>query len=414
MPATPYSGDCTITPYTAADIASKDTNRLQGQIAKALAINSPFVNVLEGGTFAAGVSDTQRAAIQEQSLTSDSLVQPTFGTTATTCAPGSIVDETATTEYTYTLGTQRGRGPKICVKAAYSAFKGSYLMAEDALKKLLVQKVNADVRYTLMSRSGHKYVCLNSGTYSFEQGLTGGESQIDVAWANVNSANVGELNFKVLHKLARHLHEVTLAEMFEEGTNGQHYKFIGGSDIVEKFRAETGVKEVLIAETTGGFKTGQGALTNYRWEGPYRGITFGVDQRPLRASAFAAGVLTFVEPFVSVATTKGNASRVNPAWNSADFEVAFLIGRSSFERLVPESYTGEGTFKFSPQVAIGSLQWHYVIDNDCNQYGDFGWHLYEVTRAYRPVRPANVCPILFRRCPYDTGITDCPATGSLL
>ncbi len=156
MPATPYSGDCTITPYTAADIASKDTNRLQGQIAKALAINSPFVNILEGGTFAAGVSDTQRASIQEQSLTSDSLVQPTFGATVSTCAPGSIVDETATTEYTYSLGTQRGRGPKICVKAAYSAFKGSYLMAEDALKKLLVQKVNADVRYTLMDRSGLK------------------------------------------------------------------------------------------------------------------------------------------------------------------------------------------------------------------------------------------------------------------
>jgi hypothetical protein len=409
-----FSGTCNILPYQAADIASKDTNRLAGQIAKALAVNSPFVNILDGGTFPAGFSDTQRSVIQEQSLTSDSLVTPTFVATKDQCGPGSITAETATTEYTYSLGTQRGRGPKICVKSAYSAFKGSYLMAEDALKKLLTQKTNADVRWNLLSYSGHKYVALNSGTYSFEQGLTGGESQISVAWANVASTNVGQLTFKAVHKLARHLHEVTLAEMFAEGTNTQHFKLIGGSDLIESFRAELGVKEVLIAETTGGFQTGRGALTSYRWEGPYRGISFGVDQRPLRASAFANGLLTYVEPFVSVATTKGNASRVNPAWNAAEFEVAFLIGARSFERLVPERYTGEGSFKFSPQVAIGDLSWHYVIDNDCNQYGDYGWHLYEITRAYRPVRPANVCPILFRRCPYDTGITSCSATGSLL
>lgn len=408
------SGDCTITPYTAASIASKDTNRLQGAIAKALAINAPFVNILDGGILPAGVSDTIRSAIQEQALSGDSLVTPTFVATADLCGPGTVVESVATTEYTYSLGTKRGRGPKICVKGSYAAYKGSYLMAEDSLKKLMTQYLSADVRYTLLSRSGHKYLALNSGTYSFEQGLSGGESQIDVAWNNVASANLGILSFKALHKLARYLSEVTLAEKFQEGTATAHYKFIGGSDIIESFRAELGVKEVLIAETTGGFKTGYDALTKYAWEGPYRGISFGVDQRPLRVSAFAGGVATYVEPFVSVATTKGNASRVNPSWVSANFEVGFLIGAHTFERLVPERYTGEGTFRFSPQVATGELLWHYVIDNDCNQYGDFGWHKYEITRAYRPVRPANVCPVLFRRCNYDTGITGCPTSGSLL
>mgnify|MGYP001587787488 CR=1 FL=1 len=63
---------------------------------------------------------------------------------------------------------------------------------------------------------------------------------------------------------------------------------------------------------------------------------------------------------------------------------------------------------------MGELSWHYVIDNCDNAYGDYGWHKYEITRSYKPVRPANVCPILFRRCPYDTGIVSCSATGSLL
>lgn len=407
-------GDCVITPYTAQQIATKDTNRMMGQIAKALAINSPFVNVLDGGVLPSGVSDTVRSSIQEQALPGDSLVAPVFAANVNLCAPGTLVDNVATTEYTYSLGTKRGRGPKICVKGAYAAYKGSYLMAEDALKKLITQYFNADIRYTLLTRSGLKFVAADPASFTFAQMLTGGESQIDVAFANVTEAQIGQLTFKTVHKLARYMHEVILAEMFEDGTGSQHYRFIGSSDIVESFRAELGVKEVLIALTTGGFKFGQENLTRYQFETniAYRGITLGVDQRPLRATGVnpTTKFPNFVEPYTSVATTNGNAARVNPAWVAATLEIAFLIGKGSFERLVPERFTGEGSFKFSPQLALGELVWHYVIDNDCNQYGDFGWHLYEITRAYRPVRPANVLPILYRRCPQDSGTTICPGT----
>lgn len=410
------AGDCVVTPYVAQAIASKDSNRLLGSIAKALAINSPFVSVLAGGVFPSGISDTVVSTIQEQALPGDSLVNPTFEATKDVCGPTVTSENVATTQYSYSLGTKRGRGPKICVKGSYAAYKGSYLMAEDSLKKLITQYVNADVRWTLLSRSGHKYVCGNSGVHSFTECLTGGENQIDVSWANISSANIGKLSFKTVTKIARHLHEVTLAEMFLDGSAEQHYKFIGGSDIVEDFRAEAGITGNLQYLAAGGLKYGQESLRSYGWESnvAYRGITFGVDQRPLRASAFTAGVPTFVEPFVSVAVTKGNAARVNPAWVTAPFEVAFLVAKDPFERLVPEKYTGEGSFKFSPQLAMGELLWHYVIDNDCNQYGDFGWHKYEITRAYRPVRPANVVPIFFRRCPYDTGVVACASTGSLL
>lgn len=404
-----------ITAPVAQAIASKDTNRLMGQIAKALAVNSPFVAVLDGGVLPAGVSDTVRSSIQEQALAGDSLVNPTFSATKDLCAPVDSTDNVATTEFTYSLGTKRGRGPKICVKGSYAAYKGSYLMAEDSLKKLITQYFNADIRYTLLSRSGLKYVAADPAVYTFAQCVTGGESQIDVAFADINEASIAQLSFKALHKLARYMHEVLLVEMFEDGSANAHYKFIGGSDIVESFRAELGVKEVLIAQTTGGFKFGEERLRGYSFESnvAYRGVTFGVDQRPLRATSInpATNFPVFVEPQTSVAATIGNAARVNPTWVSAPYEIAFLIGKGSFERLVPERYTGEGSFKFSPQLAMGELQWHYQLDNDCNMYGDFGWHKYEITRAYRPVRPTNVCPILFRKCPQDNGILSCPGTG---
>lgn len=405
-----------MTPYTAVSIANKDSNRLLGSIAKALAINSPFVSVLAGGVFPSGISDTVVSTIQEQALAGDSLVTPTFVATKDVCGHTDSAEGVATTQYSYSLGTKRGRGPKICVKGSYAAYKGSYLMAEDSMKKLLTQYLNADVRSTLLTRSGLKFVAANSSGYSFEQGLTGGESSIDVAFASIPAADIGQLNFKTVTKLARYMHEVNLSEMFMDGTAEQHYKFIGGSDIIEAFRTEAGITGNLQYIAAGGFKYGEQSLRSYSWESnvAYRGITFGNDQRPLRASTITAGVLTFVEPFVGVATTKGTASRVNPAWVQAPLEVAFLIAKDPFERLVPEKYTGEGSFKFSPQLAMGELVWHYVIDNEHNQYGDFGWHRYEITRAYRPVRPSNVCPIVFRRCPYDNGVVACPTTGSLL
>lgn len=407
--------DCVVTPYTASALASKDANRIAGQIAKALALNAPFVNILDGGILPAGVSDTVRSVIQEQALPGDSLVAPTFSATKDLCGPVASAEATATTEYTYSLGTKRARGPKICVKGAYAAYKGSYLMAEDSLKKLITQYFNSDVRSTLYTRSGVKYTALDSGTHSFGNGIAGSEFAIDTAFVNVSQTYVGKINFKVLSKLARYLHEVLLVEMFEEGTVNAHFKWIGSPDSIEGFREELGVVTDLRYLAAGGFRAGGAdALFAYRWEGPYRGISFGVDQRALRASALVAGQPTLVEPFVGVATTNGTASRVNPAWTAAPFEIGFLVGKSSFERLVPEKYTGEGSFKFSPQLAMGELQWHYQIDNDCNQFGDFGWHKYEITRAYRPVRPHSVVPVLYRRCEFDTGVVVCDTTGTLL
>ena len=66
-----------------------------------------------------------------------------------------------------------------------------------------------------------------------------------------------------------------------------------------------------------------------------------------------------------------------------------------------ENYVGEGTFKFSPQLAMGELEWTYFRDNDCNLYGDFGQHIYQISRAIQPIRPQNVLPVLYKRCPFD-------------
>jgi hypothetical protein len=225
------------------------------------------------------------------------------------------------------------------------------------------------------------------------------------------------MTFKALHYIARYLKEVLFGEWYAQDKGMPHFRFIGGTDQIEYFRSEVGVQNVMVALTTGGYKLGEQTLTAYSFEQSpaYRGIAFGVDQRPLRATGFHAdGTLALVDPVLIVANpAKGVAfAKPNPAWLAADYEVGVLIADGSFERLVPEKYVGEGSFKFSPQLHMGELEWHYVIDNECNSRGDFGWHQYQITRAYRPLRPQWIIPILYKRCKADLGLIACAAADT--
>src|SRR5436190_19040290 len=103
-------------PSAISDVASKDTNRIVGTIAKTLAANSPYMNVIQGGTFPAGVSDSIRSVVQMQAAPGDSLAIPTFVCETELCGQAGHQDKTDTTEFNVRLEGFRGRGPNICVK----------------------------------------------------------------------------------------------------------------------------------------------------------------------------------------------------------------------------------------------------------------------------------------------------------
>jgi hypothetical protein len=287
------------------------------------------------------------------------------------------------------------------VKQARTAFKGSYLQAQVSLEKTILQIINADIRYQYLIQSGVKYVVDSTGT--FGGNLTGDMQNINTKFAQVlpNAA----LNFKTLYRLGTFLREEMLAEPFA-AREGEFFQVMLGADAIETIRNDADVKEDLLYLSAGSFKLGEESISGYQFMG-YRGFAFGIDQQPLRATANVAGVLTLVNPIVSTAVTNGFAQRRNPAWVSAPYEVMFVIAGEAFKRLIPEQYVGEGTFKFAPQLAMGELEWTYFRDNDCNLYGDYGQQIYQIQRAIQPLRPQNVCAIVYRRCPFDGNPTPC-------
>jgi hypothetical protein len=403
------AADCNV-PAVLSDISTKDSPRLVGRIAESLAGNSAFMNVLDGGTLEAGVSDVVRSSVQMPAAPGDSLAIPTFVADVNICGTVGEQDLTDTVEFTYQLESKRGFGPRVCMKKGYAAYKDSYIMAEDALSKLVTQYINADIRAQLYLRSASKFNA--TAGYCFEDLFTGGEhTDVGVKFAPV--IPTGPLSFKALQVVLRYVKEALYPTLFEGDGKGQpHAKFIGSSQQIDAFRNEIGVERIMSALAAGSYKIGENTLTAYSWETSpaFRGLAFGTDQSPLRATGFNQdGTLALVNPRLTIANVQKNTaySVHNPAWLRAPLEVGFLIFKNSFKRLVPSRYVGEGSFRFSPQLVMGELKWHYVEDNDCNVWGDYGWHKYQITRAYQPVRPHHIVPILYRRCDEDLGLETC-------
>ena len=389
---------------TIQNFASKDVNRIIGQIAKVLARKSPYINSIDGGTLP-NVSDVVRSVVEEMAVPAASLASPTFVDDTTLCGVGANPDQVGSTEYQFQLQTLRGAGPRVCVKQARTAFKGSYLQAQVSLEKTILQIINADIRYQYLIQSGVKYVVDSTGT--FGANLTGDMQNINTKFAQVLPD--AALNFKTLYRLGTFLREEMLAEPFA-AREGEFFQVMLGADAIETIRNDADVKEDLLYLSAGSFKLGEESISGYQFQG-YRGFAFGIDQQPLRATGYDGnGNLVLVNPIISTAVTNGFAQRRNPDWVNAPYEVGFVIAGDAFKRLVPENYVGEGTFKFAPQLAMGELEWTYFRDNDCNLYGDFGQHIYQISRAIQPIRPQNVLPILFKRCAFDGNPTAC-ATG---
>ena len=89
------------------NFASKDVNRIIGQIGRVLARKSPYINSIDGGTLP-NVSDVVRSVVEEMAVPAASLAAPTFVNDTTLCGVGATPDVVGSTEYQFQLQTLRG------------------------------------------------------------------------------------------------------------------------------------------------------------------------------------------------------------------------------------------------------------------------------------------------------------------
>lgn len=395
-------GDLCLDVGTANDFLSKDTNRISGRIARSLAINSPFMSVLDKGTFMSGISDIQRSVVQEAVAPVLSQAAPVWQTFQ--CNPASQQITTGATEYQYQLEVYPERGPDICLTQSYSAFKNTIVTTEQAISDHIQTLWNSWIRFKLYSLSASKAVAL-AGASSDAQIISEGYATTFVPGSVPNSP----LTFAFTKYLANYLAHRRLAgpEFMWGNGNDAHYRLISDADTIDAMRNEM-TPTPLGYLAAGAYRDAIEDLTAFGWENTLRGVNFAVDQSILRASDVNAdGTVVLVEPFISQVTTKGVKRRVNPGWVTAPYQISFLLAKHSFVREVPEEFLGEGLTKFDRQYWAGDLRWHNVMGPNCNIWGDTGFHKYKLASAMRPVRPEFCLPILHGRCKPSYGLNPC-------
>jgi hypothetical protein len=415
-----YPNDC-IPPQAVVDLANKDTNRLVGEVGKFELQSDPYMNLVGDGTLP-NVSTVVRSVTAERALPGSSLVRPVFVNSEAACGMAGNVTQVGSTEFTFQLQTLRERGPKICVKTTRTAWPGSYAALLTSLKQSIREVNAADIRAVFLDSGGLKLVADSTATFS--QAFSGDINAVGTNFANRTPDS--PISFRALEYLATYMRETLGVDPYEgEGDEGSMMA-VFGQDQIQNFRDEAEIKDDLRALTTGRYKMGEDTISGYRFKGPYHAIAFGIDRRPLRFSTMTAvangavdprtgivnntgatyNVPNLIEPYVPVATTKGVSARPNSNWTSAQYEIGFLVGYNGFKRLVPESYKTPG-FDFQSPISNQGLKFKLLEDADCNFWGDFGQHMYEIERAFQPVHPHAIAAIAFKRCTGNLGLTTC-------
>ena len=406
-----YPATCDLTASDWSDGIATQVSKLRNDLIRFIALQDPYANLIEGGTTPNNSGETIRTLVTNRMVTNQSLTRPSFSDTIDQCGTVGPKAEYGQTEFTTKLQTMRGQGPNICLNQARYSVLDSYRIAEQNLKDAIKTLNAADIRNQLLTLSGVKVV-LRAGATNLGQVMTGGYNQVSTNFLGVLPD--APVSHKFLVVLSNYMRDNLSPEFFGDGA-GQHFVFISSSDQTEVLRNEAGVKQDLLGITQGSFSEGKDIIKKYAFiDYPYRGLKLAIDQQPLRFNTIDGnGFPVFIEPLVSTVTDYGVENATNPDWVSAQYEVGFLVSKGTFKRLVPERYVGEGTMKFDPQFVMGELQWHYVLDSTCNVWGDFGFHKYQIVRAFQSRRPHGVIPILYRRCALDLGLTQCDGLTDL-
>lgn len=395
-----YPNNC-VTQSEIVDLANRDNSRLMGDAATYTIRKSPYASTIPTGTID-NRSILQRSIAIERALPSASLVRPAFVADELLCGTAGDQALLGSTEFEFQLEAIRGRGPMICYRQARTAWPSTYAGLYAALKQSLLDITASDIRITLHDLSGCKLTAV-SGT-AFENCFAGEMFAIGTPYPNLTPD--GPISFRGLELAATHMRETLYAEPWDGDNDEGSALFIAGQNQIQLLRDEADIRDDIRALTTGRYAQGEQTITGYRFKGPYKGISFGVDPMPLRADTLTAGQPNFVEPLVATEVTVGTAGRPNDAWISAPYEVGFLIFKNSFKRLLPTEYKIAG-FDFPAPIDNDGLKFKWLDDADCHLFNDYGLHLFTISRAFQPLQPHAVCPVLYARCTSDTGIVAC-------
>src|SRR6187401_3393712 len=146
--------NCTVSIGDQNDFLSKDANRISGRIARSLAINSPWMNVIETGTFSAGVSDVQRSVVAEAIAPALSQCNPTWASFQCSLPPQTVCF--GSTEYQYSPEQYFEKSCPLCLETSFCALRNAIKQVEMSYADHITTLWNSWIRSKLVNLSATK------------------------------------------------------------------------------------------------------------------------------------------------------------------------------------------------------------------------------------------------------------------
>lgn len=150
---------------------------------------------------------------------------------------------------------------------------------------------------------------------------------------------------------------------------------------------------------------------DYRWAKPnelltplgiersYGGFYHSVDPYPprFRIADLATDKVIRVYPFIRSSTTKGTKYDINPAYETAEFELSYIYHQDVFRSVVPGPVNTANKMSFNPQNYRGEFKWVNILDRQKNPDGNVGYFRGVLANGARPIFPQYGYAILHRR-----------------
>jgi len=140
-------------------------------------------------------------------------------------------------------------------------------------------------------------------------------------------------------------------------------------------------------------------LTPLGIERSYGGFYHSVDPYPPRFNVYDTtnDALIRVFPFRKETTTKGTAYNINPAYETATYEVSYIFHQDVLRSVVPSPISTDSKMGFNPQNYRGEFKWVNILDRAYNPDGNVGYFRGVLASGARPVFPQYGYVVLHTR-----------------
>ena len=134
-------------------------------------------------------------------------------------------------------------------------------------------------------------------------------------------------------------------------------------------------------------------------EKSFRGFYHLIDDLAPRFSGINSDKLVEVQPYKAQEASGGDSNKVivNTAYDTADYEAAFVLVDNVMESLLPAPISNANGLSFNPVNYKGDFKWTNIPDVSLNPDGTIGFFRGILASASKPIKTNFGYIILFKR-----------------